>query len=95
MRAAAWTPGLDRKLIGLRAAGASWASIAVSLGLGRYTVVERGRRLGARKDLVQLPMILAEARDRPPRPSGHPDSWNLINAGTVLDGQAYPFPVFL
>lgn len=95
MRAATWTPVMDRQLVGLRAAGASWESIALSFGLGRYTVVERGRRLGARKDVVQLPLSTVEARDRPPRPSGHPDSWDLINAGTVLAGRPYPFPVFL
>ncbi len=32
--------------------------------------------------------------DRGPLPAGHPLSWGAINAGTVLDGAGYPFPVF-
>jgi hypothetical protein len=88
-----WTPLLDAKLLSLRAAGAAWCDIALELELGRYTVVERGRRLGARK-LPKARAVLLEDRDRPSRPSGHPDSWGLITAGTVLDGQAYPYPVF-
>lgn len=33
--------------------------------------------------------------DRPALPSGHPDTWGLITAGTCIEGSAYPFPVFL
>ena len=32
--------------------------------------------------------------DRPPLPSGHPDTWDVINAGTCIAGASYPFPVF-
>ena len=32
--------------------------------------------------------------DRGPLPPGHPLSWGAINAGTVLDGAGYPFPIF-
>ena len=90
-----WTPTLDGKLLSLRAAGAAWADIALELGLGRYTVVERGRRLGARRAPRTRSLMVVEDRDRPPRAAGHPDSWGLITAGTVLEGQAYPYPVFL
>ena len=89
-----WTAALDAKLLGLRASGAAWGDIAREFETGRYTVVERGRRLGARKTPRARPVVL-EDRDRPPRPAGHPDSWGLITAGTVLEGQAYPYPVFL
>jgi hypothetical protein len=86
---------LDCTLLGLRASGASWESIGLAMKLSRTAVVERGRRLGARK-MVQKPIVvLPEARDRPPRPPGHPDSWDLITADTVLAGAPYPFPVFL
>ncbi len=88
-----WTSALDAKLLSLRSAGVAWCDIARELELGRYTVVERGRRLGARR--APRPRLIVEDRDRPPRPAGHPDSWGLITAGTVLDGQAYPYPVFL
>ena len=27
-------------------------------------------------------------------PAGHPLTWGLLTAGTVLDGAPYPFPVF-
>lgn len=33
--------------------------------------------------------------DRPALPSGHPDSWGLITAGTCIEGAPYPFPVFI
>lgn len=33
--------------------------------------------------------------DRPTMPAGHPVTWQAITAGTLLDGAAYPFPVFL
>lgn len=32
--------------------------------------------------------------DRPALPAGHPDTWGAITRGTVLEGSAYPFPVF-
>ncbi len=38
---------------------------------------------------------VSEPADRPARPSGHPLTWGLITAGTVLDGAVYPYPVFL
>ena len=90
-----WTPALDGKLLSLRAAGAEWGDIALAMSLGRYTVVERGRRLGARKMPAMRALMAIEDRDRPPRVAGHPDSWGLITAGTLLEGQAYPYPVFL
>ena len=33
--------------------------------------------------------------DRPALPSGHPDTWGRINAGTCLEGAPYPYPVFM
>jgi hypothetical protein len=33
--------------------------------------------------------------DRPALPSGHPDTWGLITAGTCIEGAPYPFPVFV
>ena len=27
-------------------------------------------------------------------PAGHPTTWGLLVAGTVLDGTPYPYPVF-
>ena len=93
MRGIEWTEAMDGKLLRLRAARAAWCDIAQELELGRYTVVERGRRLGARR--VLPPRVVVEDRDRPPQVAGHPDSWGLITAGTVLEGAAYPYPVFI
>jgi hypothetical protein len=91
-----WTADLDEKLKALRAGGLTWDAMAVAMGMGRNTVLERGRRIGARKlrptahPLPPLPV----AADRPARPPGHASCWGLITAGTVLDGEPYPYPVF-
>jgi len=89
-----WTPGLDETLLGLRAAGTTWDGIARRMGLGRNTVLERGRKIGARR-LPPPPPLVEEARDRPSRQAGHPETWGLLTTGTLLEGEAYPYPVFL
>jgi hypothetical protein len=89
-----WSAALDDQLKALRAAGLTWDAVAQEMALGRNTVLERGRRIGARKLPPPMPESL-EAADRPARPPGHPVSWGLITAGTVLEGQPYPYPVFL
>ncbi|MGR3717161.1 MAG: hypothetical protein ACU0B1_10480 [Thermohalobaculum sp.] len=91
-RGTIWTPALDARLLALRWDGQTWDAIAAEMGIGRYTVVERGRRLGARR----APRMIAAAEDpgRPARPAGHPACWDLLIAGTVLEGAAYPYPVF-
>jgi hypothetical protein len=89
-----WTPDLDERLRDLRGGGLTWDHVATSMGLGRNTVLERGRKIGARRRPAILPPT-AEAKDRPPRCAGHPMTWGLLIAGTVLDGEAYPYPVFL
>jgi hypothetical protein len=91
---AVWTAVLDEALLTLRGAGLTWDQVATELDLTRNTVVERGRRIGARGPRRSMDMIL-EPRDRPARPPGHPATWALITDGTVLAGQPYPFPVFL
>jgi len=89
-----WTQGQDAQLRRLRAEGANWDAIAALLGLTRWAVIERGRRIGARHppaDFVPPP----EDPGRPPLPAGHPTSWGTITRGTVLDAVPYPLPVFL
>jgi hypothetical protein len=90
-----WTADLDARLVMLRSGGMTWDRIADSMQLGRNTVLERGRKIGARKMPQPRPIVIEEARDRPARQAGHPLTWGLINEGTVLEGEAYPFPVFL
>ena len=90
-----WTQELDDRLKSLRADGLTWDAIAREMRMGRNTVLERGRRIGARKRPKQLVYEPPEPADRPPRPPGHPTCWTLITAGTVLEGEPYPYPVFL
>ncbi len=90
-----WSPELDERLRMLRGGGMTWDRIADAMGLGRNTVLERGRKIGARRRVKPPPCTQEEARDRPPRQAGHPLTWGLINAGTVLEGEPYPYPVFL
>ena len=90
-----WTPELDETLRNLRSAGVTWDGIANAMSLGRNTVLERGRKIGARRLPPVQPQIAEEARDRPPRQAGHPATWTIITAGTLLEGEAYPYPVFL
>lgn len=88
-----WTQGQDAQLRRLRAEGISWDAIATTMGLARWTVIERGRRIGARRpppELVRRP----EDRTREPLPAGHPRTWGVLTAGTVLAGTPYPLPVF-
>lgn len=89
----AWTPAQDARLRRLRIEGATWDAIAAEFGRTRWMVIERGRRIGTRRpppDFVPPP----EDPHREPLPAGHARSWGAINAGTVLEGETYPLPVF-
>jgi hypothetical protein len=88
-----WTAAQDMQIRRLRAEGASWDTIAATLSLTRWTVIERGRRIGARRpprEFVPPP----EDPGREPLPAGHPRSWSVITDGTVLEGAPYPLPTF-
>jgi hypothetical protein len=55
-----WTAAQDSQIRRLRTEGASWDTISTILGLARWTVIERGRRIKALRpprDFVHLPMI--------------------------------------
>ncbi len=88
-----WTEAQDSQIRRLRTEGASWESIAAILGMARWTVIDRGRRIGA----LRPPRRCAPPEDpsRDPLPPGHPRSWGVLTAGTVLEGTPYPLPVFL
>lgn len=89
-----WTNAQDTQIRRLRAEGASWDTIAAILGHTRWAIIDRGRRIGARpppREFVPPP----EDPGRDPLPAGHPRSWDVITAGTVLQGTPYPLPVFL
>lgn len=69
--------------------------------LARATLSEPSHGAGLASDLPPLRRVVHAVRgrpgpdDRPALPSGHPDTWGLITAGTCIEGAAYPFPVFL
>ena len=90
-----WTQARNRQVLQMRGAGATWDTVAAAIGVGRNSVIDHARRLGVRKrSPVGTLAAPREATDRPARPSGHPDTWGLITAGTVLEGAPYPWPVF-
>jgi hypothetical protein len=90
-----WTFGLDARLRALRLEGLTWDQVALEMEMGRNTVLERGRRIGARGPRRVHTRVFLEPKDRPPRPAGHPATWALVTDGTLLAGEPYPFPVFL
>ena len=84
-----WTEGQDSQIRRLRTEGVNWDMIAQTLGLSRWTVSERGRRLGAFK----RPRLASAVPDeRQPLPAGHPDSWGAITQGTSLAGVPFRPP---
>lgn len=87
-----WSPSQDATILRMRAASASWDDIAVVFGLARQTVLERGRRIGAR----MVPPVVVQELDhrRGALPPGHTITWGAITAGTLLDGVAYPEKLF-
>ncbi len=91
-----WTQTRNRQVMDMRRAGATWDTVAAAIGVGRNSVIDHARRLGVRKrsGVGVPPPPPREASDRPARPPGHPDTWELITAGTVLEGSPYPWPVF-
>ena len=86
-----WTEANDLKLRRLRAEGNTWDAIAEALCVTRWTAIERGRKLGARRPPPEFKPRPNLARD--PLPAGHRDSWGLLNEGTSLEGAEYPLPV--
>ena len=64
---------------------------AEALRLSRSTIIERGRRIGAR---APPPEFIPPPEDpqRDPLPAGHPRTWGAMNAGTVLADTPYPLP---
>jgi hypothetical protein len=87
-----WTEAQDTQIRRMRADRSSWDTIAAAVGVTRWTVIERGRRLNAR-----LPTPVTHDRsfddtERAPLPPGHPESWGAIIRGTTLEGVVYPIP---
>lgn len=88
-----WSGARDARLRRLRVEGATWDAIAADLGTTRWSAIERGRRIGAPRPPPEL-ATAPEDGTRDPLPPGSATSWGAITAGTLLEGAAYPFPVF-
>ncbi len=87
-----WTEAADQTIHQMRAAGATWAAIGVTLGVSRNTIIERGRRIqatGGPRSILKPVKLPEEDRDRPSLPAGHPISWELLIGGTLLEGTPY------
>ncbi len=85
-----WTDAQDATIKRMRAEGATWEAIAALLHLTRWTVIERGRRLGARPPPAGF-QPLPEDPNRPPLPAGHPQTWGVLVEGTCLEHAPYPY----
>jgi hypothetical protein len=86
-----WTSAQDTRIRQMRSEGALWDAIAEALRLSRSTIIERGRRIGAR---APPPEFIPPPEDpqRDALPAGHPRTWGAMNAGTVLADTPYPLP---
>ncbi len=89
-----WTAAQDLTIRRMRIEGATWDAIAAVLGVSRYTVIERGRRIGAPRPPPEF-RPAPEDPNRDPLPAGHPRSWSAITDGTLLEGTPYPLPCFV
>jgi hypothetical protein len=87
-----WTPVQDMKIKRMRAERASWDCIAVSVGVTRWTAIERGRRLGARLPPPDFD-VPPDDPERASLPPGHLVTWGSIIKDTSLAGMPYPIPV--
>jgi hypothetical protein len=87
-----WTEVQDLKIKRMRAESASWDCIAAAVGLTRWTVIERGRRLGARLPPADFEPAAPDP-ERPALPPGHIETWGIIIKGTSMEGAPYPIPV--
>ena len=88
-----WTEAQDLTIRRMRSEANTWDHIAKTLVLNRYTVIERGRRLGAERPAPGFQPSSEDPR-RDALPPGHPRSWVPITTGTLLDGCDYPLPSF-
>lgn len=92
-----WSAHADQQLRQMRDHGQTWHVIASQLKAGRSAVIERARRLGIppTPSPPSCPAPRPCRADRACMPPGHPLTWAAITAGTILDGEPYPYPVFL
>lgn len=88
-----WTRAQDTRIRRLRAEGATWEAIAAELGLNRWAVIDRGRRIRAYRPPPDFTGV-SDDPCREPLPAGHQRTWGTMIAGSVLEGEPYPLPMF-
>ena len=89
-----WAPAEDRVVRRLRATGMIWSEIGKAIGRDGACCRHRLLRVLREPDLMprkpQAPAHEpARSMESAPLPPGHPSTWGLLTAGTVLDGSAY------
>ena len=87
-----WTEGQDTQIRRMRSEGAQWDAIAEALGLTRWTVIERGRRIGCSRRPAHAPAVPHQDLERPALPAGHAESWGAITRGTPLEHVPFRIP---
>jgi hypothetical protein len=90
-----WTDALDDRIRGLRGQGLTWDQVALAMGLGRNSTLERARKIGVRTNAAKVqppPVAPREHLDRAPKAAGDADTWGLIVASTCMAGAAYSRP---
>lgn len=85
-----WSPKQDATIRRMRAGGDTWDAIALAMSMSRWTLIVRGKAIGAWTPMAVV--ILPDDPDRDPLPAGHPDTWDVIVRGTCLAGSPYPAP---
>ena len=95
-----WSPHADARLVKMHLDGLSLRAIALAFRLSRSTIACHARQIGLTvptRPPLKRPLQPAESEqrddcNREPLPAGHPISWNLITAGTCMEGEAYEYP---
>eukprot|EP01037_Dinobryon_pediforme_P001999 gene2000-2035_t len=96
-----WTSHADERLKLLLNGGTSLRGLAKAFGVGRQAVHQRAIKCGlvtpaygARRpaQISVKPATSDTDLGREALPAGHPTTWNLINEGTCLEGNAYSEP---
>ena len=87
-----WSEAQDEAIRQMCAAGATWESIGLKIGLSRNVVIDRGRDLKVSPNTSLRRPLTAKASapedpNRGPLPAGDYRTWDLL-----MPGQDYPDP---
>lgn len=94
-----YTPEQAATISRMTAAQATCADMALATGISPSTLRGHLLRIGllTRRAPAVMPLPAPEVNEatREPLPAGHPVTWGLLTAGSLLEGARYPFPVRL